>query len=59
MAVETLTVVTTTTNGVTTTIPIVADWGTAPIFAAIGWLVVLILLGFSLYKWFKKPQKRS
>jgi len=59
MAIETLTVVTTTTNGTPTTIPIVADWGTAPVFAVIGWLVVLALLGFSLYKWFKKPQKRS
>ena len=51
MAVETLTVV----NGT----PLVADWSAAPIFAAIGWIVVLILLGFSLYRWFKKPQKRS
>lgn len=47
MPVETLTVV--TTNG--KVIPIVADYSAAPIFMTLGWLVVLLITLYSLYKW--------
>lgn len=47
MSVETLTVV--TTNG--KEIPIVIDYSSAPIFMALGWLVVLLITLYAIYKW--------
>ncbi len=53
----------TTVNGTTTTITttslasLVIDYAGASAFAAFGWIVVLSLLSFVLYRWFKS--KRS
>lgn len=43
------------TIGVYKNITLTADPGPAMIFAIIGWIIVLSILLFALYRWYKKP----
>jgi hypothetical protein len=42
------------TIGIYKNVPLTADPGAALIFAAIGWIVVLAIMFYALYKWTKK-----
>lgn len=43
------------TIGVYRDTPLTADPTSAVAFAVIGWLVVLAILLFAIYRWYKKP----
>lgn len=43
------------TIGVYNNVTLTADPSSATIFAIIGWIVVLSILFFALYRWYKKP----
>ncbi|GEM_PF-2139204 len=42
---------------ITTSTPLLAEPGSATLFAIIGWLVVLAILFYAIYKWSKKPSE--
>lgn len=43
------------TIGIYKNTPLVVNPSQAAIFAAIGWLIVLGILFFALYRWYKRP----
>lgn len=45
------------TIGVYKEVPLIIEPSQAAVFAAIGWMIVLGILAFALYRWYKKPAR--
>lgn len=43
------------TIGIYKEIPLTAEPSTAVMFAVIGWIIVIGILLFALYRWYRKP----